>query len=149
MQTNSPTEKPTDFTLAVRVTPGDTYEWSTVLLARATFHGTLELLTSAWERALGYGRHEFAGKTLGRLLRSRRPQAVVAAILDEASAAPVDVTLRCRGGGAKRFRLHRRFDDYMRQVFIVAEERHSSVALEARAHEKLLQPERPPIRLSR
>ena len=35
MQTNSKTDKPIDLTLAVHVIPGDTYEWSQVLLARA------------------------------------------------------------------------------------------------------------------
>src|SRR5205823_3811890 len=59
---------PVDFTLAVHVSPGDTYEWSKVLLARAHFNGTLELLTAAWERVLGYGRQEFTGKTLRQLM---------------------------------------------------------------------------------
>jgi hypothetical protein len=146
MQMNS---KPTDLTLAVHVTPGDTYEWSQVLLAKATFHGTLELLTAAWERALGYGRQEITGKTLGKLLRSGRPAAVVAAILDERNTDPVDLTLRCRSGAAKRFRLHRRVDDYLREVFIVAEETHSAVAHEERADDELVQPLRPPMRLTR
>jgi hypothetical protein len=150
MQTNSTTGKPTDFTLAVHVTPGDTYEWSKVLLARASFNGTLELLTAAWERVLGYGRHEFAGKTLGKLMRSGQPGAAVAAILDERNADPVDLTLRCRDGAAKRFRLHRRLDAYAHKVFIVAEETYSSVVHEARAaDDELAQPLRPPMRLTR
>jgi hypothetical protein len=118
---------PADLALSVRVTPGDTYEWSKVLLARARFTGTLELLTSAWEKVLGYGRHEFAGMTLGELVHSGSTQAIVAAILEEAGPKPVDVTLACRDGETKRFRLHRRFDDYRREVFIVAEERHGSL----------------------
>ena len=61
---------PDDLKLAVHVSPGDTYEWSKVLLARANTNGTLELLTAAWERVLGYGRHEFVGKTLRQLMRS-------------------------------------------------------------------------------
>ena len=150
MQTNSETDKPTDLTLAVHVTPGDTYEWSQVLLAKASFNGTLKLLTAAWEKVLGYGRHEIAGKTLGKLMRSGSPAAVVAAILDERSGEPVDLTLRCRGGVAKRFRLHRRVDDYLREVFIVAEETHSAVVHETQARdEELAQPPRPPMRLSR
>jgi hypothetical protein len=36
--------------------------------------------------------------------------------------APVELTLRCRNGLPKRLRLHRRFDDEERKVFIVAEE---------------------------
>jgi hypothetical protein len=121
-------EIPVDLKLAVRITPGDTYEWSKVLLARAKFDGTMELLTAAWERMLGYGRDEFARHTLGNLMRAAKPAAVVAAILDERHCDPVDLTLRCRSGEAKRFRLHRRLDDYVRQVFIVAEPRPSSVA---------------------
>jgi hypothetical protein len=141
---------PTDLKLAVHVTPGDTYEWSQVLLARARFDGTMELLTAAWEKVLGYGRQEFAGKTLGNLMRSARPAAVVAAILDENSAAPVDLTLSCRSGAAKRFRLHRRVDDYLRQVFIVAEERLSPLAFEERAAEDdTTVYVRPPMRLAR
>ena len=73
----------------------------------------------------------------------------VAAILDEQNTDSADVTLRCRGGGAKRFRLHRRVDDYLSEVFIVAEERHSSVAREERADDELVQPLRPPMRLTR
>lgn len=116
--------RPEDFTLAVRVSPGDTYEWSKVLLARAHFNGTLELLTAAWELVLGYGRHEFEGKTLSQLMGSNRRDAadVVVAILDERNMDPVDLTLRSRGGEAKRLRLHRRLDAYTRKVFILAEE---------------------------
>jgi len=142
--------KPNDFTLAVHVTPGDTYEWSQVLLAKATLHGTLELLTAAWEHALGYGRLEITGKTLSKLLRSGRPAAVVAAILDEGNANPVDLTLRCKSGAAKRFRLHRRVDDYLREVFIVAEERPAARVLDAQAAAAdSVQRLRPPMRLTR
>ena len=148
MQSTSKTDRPTDLTLAMHVTPGDTYEWSQVLLAKASVNGTLKLLTAAWERVLGYGREEIAGKTLGKLMRSGRPAAVVAAILDEQSTDPVDLTLRCRGGEAKRFRLHRRVDDYLREVFIVAEETHSAVSLEMqRAEDETAQAGRPPMRL--
>ena len=116
--------RPVDFRLVVCVNPVDTYEWSRVLLARADFHGTLELLTLAWERVLGYGRREFMGKTLGQLMWSNREAAadVVAAILDERSIGPVDVTLRCRDDEAKRFRLHRRIDAHAHKVFIVGQE---------------------------
>jgi hypothetical protein len=120
-------EMPVDFKLAVHITPGDTYEWSKVLLARARFDGTMQLLTAAWGNVLGYGRQELAGKTLGQLLRSAKPEAVVSAILEERHSDPVDLTLRCRNGAAKRFRLHRRVDDYLRQVFLVAEEKPSSL----------------------
>lgn len=125
MQTRSNIPQPADLTLAVHATPGLTYEWSQVLLAKATLHGRLELLTAAWGRALGYGREEITGKRLSTLMPSGGPADVVAAILDERNAGPVDLTLRCRDGDIKRFRLHRRIDDYSPEVFIVAEERHA------------------------
>ena len=115
---------PRDFILASHVTPGDTYEWSTVLLARAHWDGRFELLTAAWGRMLGYGRNDFSGKTLGELMAAGKQAAAatVAAILDQTNMDPVDVTLRCRGGEGKSFTLHRRYDPYAPQMYIVAEE---------------------------
>ena len=115
---------PVDFALAHHVSAGDTYEWSKVLLARANIDGTLEFLTAAWERVLGYGRYEFKGKTLCQLMGSDKLAAAGAgaAILDEQSMAPVALALRCRGGKSRSLRLHRRLDTYTRSVFIVAEE---------------------------
>jgi hypothetical protein len=118
------TATPLDLALAHQVSTGDTYEWSKVLLAKATFDGTLEFLTAAWERVLGYGRYEFKGKTLRQLMGSDEKVAAhaVAAILDEKSMAPVDLTLRCRSGKSRSLRLHRRLDPYTHSVFIFAEE---------------------------
>jgi PAS domain S-box-containing protein len=126
MQTNPLSKSvsaPRDFTLAVHVNPGDTYEWSQVLLARASTNGTFELLTAAWERLLGYGRRELSGKTLGKLMNPSKAATTVAAILDHENMNPVEVTVRCRDGQPKRLRLHRRFDEYGNKMFIVAEER--------------------------
>jgi hypothetical protein len=113
---------PSDFTLAIHIS--DAYRRSKVLLARAHFDGTLQLLTAAWERVLGYALHEFEGKTLCQLLEPGRTAAadVVVAILDERSMEPVDLTVRSQAGEAKHLRFHRRFDAYERTVFIVAEE---------------------------
>jgi PAS domain S-box-containing protein len=118
------TKTPVDFALAHHIRPGDTYEWSNVLLAKANLDGTLQFLTAAWERVLGYGRYEFKGKTLCQLMASDKKAAagVVAAILDERDMSPVDVKLRCRGGRTRLLRLHRRLDTYTHSVFIVAEE---------------------------
>src|SRR5687768_2367920 len=101
---------PADFTLTVHVTAGYTFEWSKVLLAKAHGDGTLALLTAAWERLLGYGRHEFEGKTLRQLTGSSASAAagMVVAILDGNDMRPVDVALRSRAGEAKGLRLHRR-----------------------------------------
>jgi hypothetical protein len=114
---------PLDFRLALHE-PRGTYEWSTVLLARAHRDGTLELLTAAWETVLGYGRRELSGKTLGQLMTAGMPAAAaaVAAILDPANTHPLVLTLRCRSGEAKCLKLQRRYDDYARQMYIVAEE---------------------------
>ena len=114
--------RPSDFALVVCVSPGDTYEWSNVLLARAGADGLFELLTAAWERMLGYGRREFSGKTLRQLMKPGEPADAVAAILDHENMGPVDLTLRCRDGRPKHLRLHRRFDEYGHKMFIVAEE---------------------------
>jgi PAS domain-containing protein len=115
---------PADLKLAVRVSPGDTFEWSKVLLARANFNGTLELLTAAWERVLGYGRHEFDGKTLRQLMGCDQAAAadVVEAILDQGNMEPVDLSVRNRTGEARFLRLHRRLDEYGHRIMIVAEE---------------------------
>ena len=126
MKTISTTDPshPVDLALVVIGNPGDTYELSKVLLARVDPDGTLELLTAAWEKALGYARREFAGKTLRQLMHASiaATAAIVAAILDERNMDPIDLTLRTRDGAAKRLTLHRRYDAYTRKMFIVAEE---------------------------
>lgn len=103
---------------------GHTYEWSNILLAKVRFSGTFELMTSAWERLLGYARHEFAGKTLRQImgLEERIPVTAIAAILDQRNPAPVDMNVCCRNGQIKSLRLHRRFDLDERAVYILAEE---------------------------
>jgi hypothetical protein len=111
---------PADFALSVH-TDHAGYP-SKVLLARADLHGTLELLSVAWETLLGYGHREFRGKTLCQLTGSDRPAAAVAAILDRQNMQPVDLTMHCKDGKPKRLRLHRRFDGDERKMFIVAEE---------------------------
>ena len=95
-----------------------------MLLATADFDGTLQLLTSGWERALGYGREELKGKTLAGLLWADRRGAArtVAAILDPLSMAAVELKVRCRSGRGKCFTLHRRYDKQEQMVYIVAEE---------------------------
>jgi hypothetical protein len=112
-----------DLALAVKVSPGDTYEWSNVLLARAPFNGTLELLTAAWGRVLGYGREELKCKTLGQIMGDGMVAATaVSAIFAKPYDAPVTLTLRCRDGSNKSFRLHRRHDNYTNRLYLVAEE---------------------------
>ena len=115
---------PGDFTLLVEPTLSDSYELSKVLLATADFQGTMQLLTSGWERSLGYARQELNGKTLGALMGAGRGGAAgaVAAILDRLTARPVHLSLRCRDGVEKSFRLHRRYDRHEDMMYLVAEE---------------------------
>src|SRR5687767_15418453 len=100
---------PIDFKLIFHDNLSDSYEMSQAMLATADFDGTLQLLTSGWERVLGYGREEFKDKTLVHLMWSDRrgSAAAVAAILDTMHARPVDVRVRCRNGQGKCLRLNR------------------------------------------
>ena len=102
----------------------DSEEASTVMLAKAGCDGTLQLLTSAWERLLGYPRAELEGKTLLKLLWCSRPStaAAVGAILDERNMGAVDVRVRCRNGEGQCLTLHRLYDRHEQMMYIVAEE---------------------------
>jgi PAS domain-containing protein len=116
---------PVDFRLVLHDSLSHSYELSKVLLARAGFDGTLQLLTSGWEGVLGYGREEFRGKTLLHLLmwsNERSAAGAVAAILDRLDMGPIDLRLRCRDGLGKRFVLHRQYDKHEQIMYIVAEE---------------------------
>jgi PAS domain S-box-containing protein len=118
------TSCPTDFRLVFHDSLSDSYEMSKVLLATADFDGTLQLLTSGWERALGYGREELRGKTLVNLMWSdrRSAAAAVAAILDRLNLGTVDLRVRCRNGRGKCLRLNRLYDKREHLMYIVAEE---------------------------
>jgi len=115
---------PTNLRLVVHDTLSDSYESSKVLLAKAGFDGTLQLLTSAWERVLGYGREEFRDKTLFHFMWSnpRSTAAAAAAIMDELNMGCVDLRLRCGNGRGKCFTLHRLYDKDEHMMYIVAEE---------------------------
>lgn len=115
---------PINFKLVMQDSLATSYEFSNVLLARVGLDGTLHLLTSGWERVLGYRRGEFNDKTLLNLMWSNRGSAATAAtsILDALDMGPVTVRLRCRDGSGKCFKLHRRYDLPAREMYIVAEE---------------------------
>jgi hypothetical protein len=122
-----------DVKLSVVIHPQDGYEWSEILLAKANVDRTLELLTRAWERLLGYGRRELDGKALRELMAADREAdgliaTAVTAIFDEHSTASVELALRCRSGARKRLRLHRRLDAADGTVYIVGEEVASSTS---------------------
>lgn len=122
---------PPDFRLVLHYSLSDSYELSQLLLAKAGVDGTLQLLTSGWERALGYPREELNRSTLLELMWSNRRHAAaaVAAILDDVDMAPVAVRMRCRNGRAKGFRLHRHYDRRERKMYIVGEETAAETAV--------------------
>lgn len=111
---------------AVVTNAKDRHEGGTLLLARATSGGSLELLSEAWPRLLGYGRGGLEGKALGSLLAAERrsdsgEERVIAALFDRASIASVELTLRCHGGRRQSLRLHRRLDPATGAIYIVGE----------------------------
>ena len=115
-----------DTNLAVVVNPEDRDEGSTLLLARATSEGSLELLSEAWLRLLGYRRGGLEGKALGSLMAAERrsdsgEERLVAALFDRGSIASVDLTLRCPGGRRQSLTLHRRLDAATGAIYIVGE----------------------------
>ncbi len=113
-----------DLKLVFDASLSDSFEMSNLLLARSPMDGTLHLITSGWERLLGYRRAEIRGKTLLDLMWGdrRSTTAAVTAILDAASLAPVVLRLRGRNGVGKRLRLHRRYDEYQHVMYMLAEE---------------------------
>jgi len=115
---------PNDFVLVFHHSLSDSFELSQVLLATADFDGKLQLLTSGWERVLGYGREELEGKALLELMWSDRrgAAAAVAAILEISHARDVELRMRCRSGLGKGFRLHRHYDAREQLMYLVAEE---------------------------
>ena len=98
---------PNDFRLVLHQTHSDSYELTQVLLATANFDGELKLLTAGWERVLGFGHGELAGKTLLDLMWSDPHSAAraVVAILDGMHKGPADLTLRCRDSCEVRARI--------------------------------------------
>lgn len=115
---------PADLRLVLHNSLADSYELSKVLLAKAGFDGTLQLLTSGWERVLGYSRRELGAKTLSQLMGSdrRSPAGAVARILDTLEMRPVVLRLRSRSGVGKGLTLHRLYDAQEHMMYIVAEE---------------------------
>jgi PAS domain-containing protein len=133
-----PSVCPIDFRLVFRADPADGYEFSRLLLAKAGFEGELQLLTPAWERALGFGRGELRGRTLLNLMwsDSHKAAGAVAAILGRMDTAPVELRVCCRDGRGKDLRLHRRYDRREQMIYIVAEEMAVTTVLAANDEER-------------
>jgi PAS domain-containing protein len=116
---------PTDLVLGLCLSPGKACAESALMMARVLPGGVFELLNAAaWARELGYLPHELTGKPL-HMLMPNEPAAseeLVAALLGEKDAKPLEVTLRCKDERRKSFRLHRRFDAYDHAMFVLADE---------------------------
>jgi len=126
-----------DLILVRCASPGKACMDSGVMMARVRPSGLFELLSAeAWGRALGYAPHELSGKSLRELMQLETPAAgrLVAALLDDKDAEPLDVTLRCKDERRKSFRFHRRFDPYQDAMYVVADELHESRLAPARAY---------------
>jgi PAS domain-containing protein len=97
---------------------------SRIMLARVRPSGRFELLTAAaWARVLGYEPAELRGKSLRELMPEKsRGAEMVAALLDERNAEPLEITLRCKDERRKCFRFYRRFDPYEQAVFVFADD---------------------------
>ena len=115
---------PADLRLVLHDSLSDSYELSQVLLAKVGIDGRLQLLTSGWERALGYSRRELNAKTLCGLMWSNRRSVAtaVARILDTREMRSVILRIRCRDGQGRCFRLHRLYDRQEMMMYMVAEE---------------------------
>ena len=129
---------PPDLALMLHHSHSESYGMSEVLLARATAEGKLQLMTSGWERALGYRRDELTAKTLVQLMEfdTRSAAAAVAAILDERDLRPVSLRLRCGDGLAKGFKLHRHYDRHAQTMYILAEETPAATAAVVREEDR-------------
>ena len=113
-----------DLRLVLHEPVSDSYERSTVMLAKAGGDGTLQLLAAAWERRLGYRREELKRKTLLELMWGNRQStaAAVAAIFEPLHMRPVEIRLRCKDGEGVGLTLHRLCDRHQQMMYILAEE---------------------------
>ena len=126
-----------DLVLVLCLSPGKACTGSGVMMARVRPSGLFELLSvEAWARALGYAPDELSGKSLRELMQLEVPAAgrLVAALLDDEDAQPLDVTLRCKDEQRKSFRFHRRFDPYQDAMYVVADEFPESRLAPSRAY---------------
>lgn len=124
-ETTTAGDSPADLVLVRSPGLGKSCEQMPVLLARVRRGGFFEILTTgAWARALGYRPEELLEMSLRELMQVNIAAArgVVAALLDGGNDQPLEVTLCCKDGQAKSFRLHRRYDPYEQAMFILADE---------------------------
>ena len=86
--------------------------------------GALQLLSGAWESALGFGHGELNGRRLLDMLSpARRPlgEAALRRLLSPEQADPVTIELVRSDGTMLRMHCHRRFDPYDATLFVAGE----------------------------
>ncbi|TAK81585.1 MAG: hypothetical protein EPO20_26175 [Betaproteobacteria bacterium] len=100
--------------------PFSVYAGLDVLLARIRGDGRFEVLSAAWEEALGFPCEELNGSSLFRLLAfdEASARALLRRITDPAEPEPLVFEVRCKGAAPIRMCWHRRFDEYADAVFI-------------------------------
>ncbi len=100
--------------------PFSAYAGLDVLLARIHADGRFEVLSAAWEQALGYRCEELDGSSLFDLLPfdEASARALLRRITDPRESDPLVFDVRCKGAAPLRMRWHRRFDPYADAVFI-------------------------------
>ena len=100
--------------------PFSAYAGLDVLLARIHADGRFEVLSAAWEQALGFRCEELDGSSLFELLPldEASARALLRRITDPGEPEPLVFDVRCKSAGPLRVRWHRRFDQYADAVFI-------------------------------
>jgi PAS domain-containing protein len=103
--------------------PFPAYTGLDVLLARIHADGRFELLSAAWEKALGFDCAELNGRSLFALLSidEGSARALLRRVTDPAEPEPLVFDVRCKGGEILRMRWNRRFDQYADAVYVAGQ----------------------------
>lgn len=103
--------------------PFSTYAGLDILLARIHADGRFEVLSAAWETALGFRCEELDGSSLFALLPfdEASARALLRRITDPREPEPMVFDVRCKGAAPLRMRWHRRFDQYADAVYIAGQ----------------------------
>ncbi|OGA61705.1 MAG: hypothetical protein A3G81_07710 [Betaproteobacteria bacterium RIFCSPLOWO2_12_FULL_65_14] len=103
--------------------PFSVYAGLDILLARIHADGRFEVLSAAWEEALGFRCEELDGSSLFALLPfdEASARALLRRIADPMEPEPLVFDVRCKGAAPLRIRWHRRFDQYADAVFIAGQ----------------------------
>jgi PAS domain-containing protein len=104
---------------------GDSYRGETsFLLGSVGTDGKVRFLSQSWERILGHDPRQTPSRPLYELIPLERAIAdrLVERLLDPGNSDPVEICLRVKDGGRKRFLWHRRFDPSEERMYIAGEE---------------------------